>query len=114
MSNKESVKEKLERLKREKEAAAKSGSGENTELVSQLTHESDGEPDYAEIAAKLKQRHEDIVSTSPEWVKFTIYLDRPVAEAFKALCVKHGDQRRYATEAFKDFVRKKTRELDIE
>lgn len=116
MSNqKETAKERLERLKREKEeAAAKTGDKESTGLVSQLTHESDGEPDFAKIAEKLKSRKEEETPASTETVKFTIYIDKPVAEAFQALCVKRGDQRRYATEAFAEFVKRKVRELNID
>lgn len=114
MSNhKETAKERLERLKREKKEA-KGGETENTGLVSQLTHESDGEPDFALIAEKLKSRKEEEKPTTTETVKFTIYIDKDVAQAFQALCVKRGDQRRYATEAFAEFVKRKVRELNID
>lgn len=103
-----------ERLKRQREEAARRKQTGNTDLVGQLTHTSDGEPDYAAIAEKLKQRQAETTATPPDYMKFTIYIDRPVAEAFKALCTENGDQRRFATEAFADFVKKKARELDIE
>ena len=120
MSNqKETVKERLARLQREKEEAeakAKAEAGENdpASLVSQLTHETDGEPDFAQLAEKLKSRKEEETPASTETVKFTIYIDKPVAEAFQALCVKRGDQRRFATEAFAEFVKRKVRELNID
>lgn len=113
MSNKK-TESALDRLKREREEAAQRKAEEKTDLVDQLTHESDGEPDYAAIAEKLKQRQADNATTSPDYVKFTIYIDRPVAEAFKALCTQNGDQRRFATAAFADFVKKMARELDID
>lgn len=109
-NNTETAAERLARLKREKEAAKEAG---GTDLVSQLTHESDGEPDFAELAEKLKNRKEGVEAAKPEWIKFTIYIDRPVAEAFQALCTERGDQRRYATAAFADFVKKKSKELGL-
>lgn len=113
MSNKknETAKERLERQRKEAELRKQTG---GTDLVGQLTHESDGEPDYAAIAEQLKQRQASTAAAKPDYVKFTIYIDRPIAEAFKALCTQMGDQRVYATEAFADFVKKKARELDIE
>ena len=113
----ETVAERFARLQREKEEAeakAKTEEKESTSLVSQLTHETDGEPDFAQLAAKLKSRKEEETPVSTETVKFTIYIDKPVAEAFQALCVKRGDQRRFATEAFAEFVKRKVRELDID
>lgn len=109
--NKESA---LDRLKREREEAAQRKQEDKTDLVDQLTHESDGEPDYAAIAEQLKQRQASATAAKPDYVKFTIYIDRPIAEAFKALCTQMGDQRVYATEAFADFVKKKAREMNIE
>ena len=93
--------ELLERIKREQEAAREQSGKEK--IVGQLTHESSGEPDFAELAKKLKERHdEEKVPALANTVKFTIYIDSPVAEAFQALCIHRGDQRKYATEAFKD------------
>lgn len=103
-----------ERLRRQREEAEKRKQAGGTDLVGQLTHTSDGEPDYAAIAEKLKQRQAESVTTSPDYVKFTIYIDKPIAEAFKAMCTQNGDQRRFATEAFADFVKKKAREMDID
>lgn len=114
MSNKhESAAERLARMKQEREAAKQDGGTE--ELVSQLTHESTGEPDFAEIAKKLQERHEaeKAPSALDNTVKFTIYVDASVAEAFRALCIERGDQRRFATQAFADFVNKKVKELGL-
>lgn len=111
--NTDSAIDRIARLKAEKEAA-KAAAKDSTNLVSQLTHESTGEPDFNEIAQKLKERKGDEKeSVMAGAVKYTIYIDEPIAEAFAALCVKRGDQRRYANEALKDFVLKKTREMGL-
>lgn len=114
MSNKkETALERLERMKREKEEAKEAETG-NQDLVSQLTHESDGDPDFTELAGKLKQRQDEKrVYPRKGYVKYTIYVEEPIAEAFQALCIERGDQRRFASEAIADFVQKKARELDL-
>jgi hypothetical protein len=108
----ESTAERLERMKREREAAQGT---RNEGIVSQLTHESTGEPNFADIAGKLQARKEseEKPSVMENTVKFTIYVDADVAAAFKALCIERGDQRRYATQAFADFVAKKVKELGL-
>jgi len=116
MSRNNSAKERIERMKRElEEAAAKGNTIADTNLVEQLTHEEAGEPNFAAIADKLKANLD--AEKEPSFLegttKFTIYVDNDVAEAFKALCVKRGDQRRYATQAFSDFVLKRTKEMGL-
>lgn len=116
MSRNNSAKERIERMKREQEeAAAKGNTIADTNLVERLTHEEAGEPNFAAIADKLKANLD--AEKEPSFLegttKFTIYVDNDVAEAFKALCVKRGDQRRYATQAFSDFVLKKTKEMGL-
>lgn len=111
---KETALERIQRLKREKEAAKEAEAG-NPDLVSQLTHESDGEPDFAELADKLKARQDEKkVYPRKGYVKYTIYIEEPIAEAFDALCLERGDQRRFASEAIADFVQKKARELGLD
>lgn len=110
--NNESAADRLAKLRAEKAAA---NTTDTTNLVSQLTHESAGEPDLSAIAAKLKQRQEE--ERTPELagkVKYSIYVEKDVADAFQALCIKRGDQRRFANEALRDFVLKKTRELGLD
>ena len=54
----ETAKERLARMQREKEEAearAKASEKEGSSLVSQLTHETSGEPDFTEIARKLEK-----------------------------------------------------------
>lgn len=108
MERKETAAERLARMKREKEAATDG----TTEIVGQLTHETDGEPDFTELAKKLRDHLDGSPeSVQPNVVKYTLYIDEPVADAFRALCVKRGDQRVYGTEALSDFVKKKAREM---
>lgn len=113
MEHKETAAERIARMRREKEAATETAGGPS-ELVGPLTHESDGEPDFTELARKLRDHLDgDPSSVQPNVVKYTLYIDEPVAEAFKALCVKRGDARIYGTEALSDFVKKKAREMGI-
>lgn len=117
MSNhKESVKEKLERMKREKEeAAAKAKETESTGLVSQLTHETSGEPDFSEIAKKLQERKaQEAKGENDSHVKMTIYVREDVADAFNALITKRGQQKEFVNIALADFVAKKIRELGLD
>lgn len=116
MSNdKNRVASKLARMQKETGEAGAAVPSRNDDLVEQLAHEEAGQPDFAELANKLKERKdaEKEPSFLESTVKFTIYVDSDVAEAFKALCIERGDQRRYATQAFSDFVLKKTKELGL-
>lgn len=112
MSNKkETAAERIERLKREKAEANEASS--SADLVSQLTHE-DTETDFSAIAEKLRERNgTEKVSVMENTVKMTIYVDKELADAFNALCVKRGDQRRYVNDALKTFVERKAKELGL-
>lgn len=116
MSNhKNRVADKLAQMQKETGEARTADPIHNANLVEQLTHEDAGEPNFADIAQKLQSRMD--AEKEPSFLdgttKFTIYVDNDVAEAFKALCIKRGDQRRYATQAFSDFVIKKMKELGL-
>lgn len=116
MSRNNSARDRIERLKREQEeAAAKGNTIADTNLVEQLTHEDAGEPDFAKLAKKLEERKEaeKKPSANENTVKFTIYVEKDIANAFKAICTERGDQKRFATQAFSDFVIKKTKELGL-
>lgn len=116
MSNdKKRVAEKLARMQRDTGEARPADPIHNTDLVDQLAHEESGKPDFAAIAEKLKENQgtEKKPSFLEGTTKFTIYVDNDVADAFKAMCVNRGDQRRYATEAFEDFIIKKTNEMGL-
>lgn len=109
---KETAMERLERLKREKEAAKNSET--TTELVNQLTHESNGEPDFTEIAKRLQERKaQESKGENEGYVKMTIYIRKDIADSFNGLITKRGQQKEYANQALADFVAKKIRELNI-
>ena len=106
--NKETVQERLERMKKQKEASG------GTELVSQLTHETTGEPDFKELAQRLSARNQkERVLKRDTTEKITFYIDQDVIAAFYALCTEHGDKTRYINQALRDFIKKKARELDV-
>lgn len=116
MSKSKNALDRIAQMQRaQEEAAAKGDTIADSSLVDRLAHEDSGKPDFADIAEKLKERQD--AEKEPSFLegttKFTIYVDNDVAEAFKALCVKRGDQRRYATQAFSDFVTKKVKELGL-
>lgn len=111
-NKRETVQEKLARMQRE--AAEKAGGGDNTNLVSQLTHEDSGEPDFTEIAEKLKERQaQEAKGENDGYVKMTIYIREDIAASFNALITKRGQQKEFANQALADFVAKKVRELGL-
>lgn len=107
---KETAAERIARMK-----AAQETSKENaTELVGQLTHESDGDPNFAEIAKKLEERKAaESRGENEGYVKMTIYVREDIAKAFNALITKRGQQKEFTNQALSDFVAKKIKELDI-
>lgn len=110
---KETAKERLERMKREQEAA-KAAAKDSPNLVDQLTHESTGEPDFSEIAKKLEERKaKEAKSENEGYVKMTIYIREDIAASFNALITKRGQQKEFANQAFADFVQKKSKELGL-
>ena len=112
MSEKETVQERLARMKQE---AAGTTAKESTDLVSQLTHEGSGAPDFAEIAKKLEERKEqEPKGENVDHVKMTIYVREDLAQSFSALCTKRGQQKEFINQAIADFILKKARELGID
>ena len=116
MSNhKNRVASKLAQMQKETGEARTADPINNADLVEQLAHEDAGEPDFAELAKKLEERKEaeKKPSANANTEKFTIYVDKDIAAAFKALCTERGDQKRYATQAFAEFVERKVKELGL-
>ena len=113
--NKEGVAERLARMQREKEeAAAKNGENDSTGLVAQLTHEDDGEPDFAEIARQMQEKNAaEPTGETKGYVKMTTYLREDLYNAYMATCTKRGDIKNNMNEAVADFVLKKSREQGI-
>lgn len=119
MTNKETAQERIARMQREKEKAAKAAhesqkGSQNTDLVGQLTHEKDGSPDFTEIAKKLEERKaQEARGENEGHVKMTIYVREDIARSFNALITKRGQQKQYVNQALSDFVQKKSRELGL-
>ena len=115
MSNKqESAIDRINRLKREKEEAKAAQAPETPDLVSQLTHEETGEPDFTEIAKKLEERKaQEAKGENDGYVKMTIYIRDDIAASFNALITKRGQQKEFANQAFKEFVDRKVKELGL-
>ena len=112
---KETVQERLERMKREKEEAAARSGSDGPNLVSQLTHEASGEPNFAEIAEKLEQRKEQQPKgQNAGYVKDTIYIREDIFRSFNALCTERGDKKKFVNQALADFVQKKALELGLD
>ena len=115
MTKKETVAEKLARLQRESGEAAPVDPVQNADLVAQLTHEDDGEPDFSEIAKKLEERKaQEAKGENEGYVKMTIYIREDIAASFNALITKRGQQKEFANQAFRDFVSKKVREIGLD
>ncbi len=112
---KETTAERIARMQREKEAAKKAAGGnQNADLVSQLTHETDGAPDFTDLAAKLEERKaKEAKGENDGHVKMTIYIREDIAKSFNALITKRGQQKEFANQAFADFIQKKSRELGL-
>lgn len=111
MSNKktESVEERLERMKREKEAAKASAP---SEIINNLTNEA--ETDFSEIAKKLEERKAAEAKGENEgYQKMTIYVRDDIARSFNALITKRGQQKEFVNQALSDFIKKKAKELGM-
>lgn len=112
MSSNETAKERLARMQRE--AAAKAGAGDNTDLISQLTHEGSGEPNFDELAKALEERKaQEATGANEGFVKMTFYVREDISRGFNALCTERGDQKKYGNQALADFVQKMARELGL-
>lgn len=114
MTNKETAAERIERMKREKEAAKEAAGDTGTNLVGQLTHESTGEPDFSELAKRLEERKaQEAKGENDDHVKMTIYVRKDIADAFNALITRRGQQKEFVNIALTDFIQKKVREMNL-
>lgn len=110
----ETVQERLERMKKEAEAAKASAVSDKAELVEELTHTSDGAPNFEEIARKLEAMKEGQEAGKNEgYVKMTIYVRQDIHAAFQALSQRRGQQKENYNQALADFVTKKSREMNL-
>ena len=116
MTQKETAQERIARMKKEKaDAAAKAAKEtQGTDLVGQLTHETDGAPDFSEIAKKLEERKaKEAKGENEGHTKMTIYVRDDIYRSFNALITKRGQQKQFINQALQDFVQKKARELGL-
>lgn len=106
MSNNKELDEKLERLKASKKDETKN------DMVDEFTGTKDMADQMKQIAAQLKkQKEEKQSSLNDDYVKDTIYIERNIYEAFNALCIKQGDKKKFANEAFADYVMKRYNQM---
>lgn len=104
------MQERMARLKREKEQAQ--AKERKTNMISQLTHETDVTADFEKITEEFTKLQENKQPGANEgYTKDTIYIKDSLYKAFNALCVNRGDKKKYVNEAIQDFVLKKYREL---
>ncbi len=109
----ETAQERMARMKREREAAKKNGDKDG-QLIDQLTHQSAGEPDFAELAKKLQERKEhEFKGENSDHVKLTMYIRKDIYDAFNALITKRGQQKEFCNQALADFVERKAKELGL-
>ena len=113
--HKETATERLARMKREKEAAqAAAQKNQNVDLVGQLTHETDGAPNFSDLAKKLEARKaQEAKGENEGHVKMTIYVREDIARSFNALVTKRGQQKAFVNQALSDFIQKKSKELGL-
>ena len=110
----ETVEERIARMKEAKEAAKADSKDTSNDLIGQLTHEESGEPDFTEVAKKLQEiKEQEAKGENDGHVKLTIYIRKDIADSFNALITKRGQQKEFANQAFADFVVKKAREMGI-
>lgn len=81
-------------------------------VLEKIIHQEEEKPDLSAIAQELQERNEREAKGENEgYVKATIYIQEDVYNAFEALCLRRGDKKKFANEAFLDFVLKKHKEL---
>ena len=106
--NRETVQERIVGYAWEEEAT------QTTDPVGPLNHESDGEPDFAELAVKLEERKQkEARGENDGHVKMTIYVEENLAKSFNALITKRGQQKQFINQAIRDFVQKKAKEFGL-
>ena len=113
---KETAAERIARMKREKEEAQSKAQTRTvkTDLVTQLTHETESAPDFSDLATKLEARKaQEARGENEGHVKMTIYVEENLARSFNALITRRGQQKEFVNQAMRDFVQKKARELGM-
>lgn len=106
MSKNEELKKRLEEMK--KNNGQKSNAAD---MIGGIVSQEEEKTDFEKIAQELEAMKEEKKSVLTGTVKDTIYIDKPIHDAIKALCVKQGDKRRIVNEALSDYVKKRYKEL---
>ena len=115
MSN-DLIKKRLAEIGKQKKETNKS----RPDVVKSIVDGESEDSKLKEIAEELKKRKEEYDPLPKDggfkenYVKDTIYIEKDLYEAFNALCLEYGDKKRYANQAFRDFVVKKHEEIKRE
>lgn len=108
MSKNNDFKNRLNSIKKDKDAIA----GNPAKVISEIIHQEQETPDFAKIAEELQQRHEqEKRSLNTGYVKDTIYIEENIYKAFNALCTERGMKKQFVNQALADFIQKKYKEL---
>lgn len=92
-----------------------SGIQHKKEVIQQIIHQEEEQPDFSKIAEELAQRHEEEKhSLNDGFQKDTIYIQEDIYKAFNSLCVKRGDKKQFVNEALADFIKKRYKEIQAE
>ena len=114
MSN-DLIKQRLAEIEKQKKAEKS-----RPDVVASIVDGETADNKLKAIAEELKKRKDEYDPRAKDggfkdnYVKDTIYIEKDIYEAFNALCLEYGDKKRYANQAFKDFVMKKHEEIKRE
>lgn len=107
MSKNNRIDERLKNFQKQETAPT-----DKKDVLRGILHQEEEKPDLAQIAKELQERHENEAHGENEgYVKDTIYIREDIYKAFNALCVKRGDKKKNANQAFEDFILRKYAEL---
>ena len=115
MSN-DLIKQRLAEIEKQKNEAEKN----RPDVVTSIVDGETADNKLKAIAEELKKRKDEYDPRAKDggfkdnYVKDTIYIEKDIYEAFNALCLEYGDKKRYANQAFRDFVMKKHEEIKRE
>lgn len=107
MSKNNRIDERLKTFQKQETAPT-----DKKDVLRGILHQEEEKVDLAQIAKELQERHENEAhSLNDNYIKDTIYIRDDIYRAFNALCVKRGDKKTFANQAFEEFILKKYAEL---